>query len=165
MDKLDGRISQELFDRQAVSMRSEQEGLMNKIQDIEKAAPAPVDEAIDMLRPTSRASELFLQQTASEQRRLLQTVMEKASWKDASLLTALFEPFEILRHSVRRSTEDTAALQGLIWLPKVLSLLTSAPVIAPAVTHLDWLTTLGIGFIPTPHDFDRIYHFTLFVTP
>ena len=56
-----------------------------------------------MLRLTSRASELFLQQPAPEQRRLLQTVMEKASWKDGGLETALFEPFEILRHSNQES--------------------------------------------------------------
>jgi hypothetical protein len=30
---------------------------------------------------------------------LLKTVVEKASWKDGVLQAALFEPFEILRHS------------------------------------------------------------------
>jgi hypothetical protein len=87
MDKLDGRISQELFNRQATSMRGGQDGLLRKIQGIEKATPAPVDQAIDMLRLTSRASELFLQQPGSEQRRLLQTVVEKASWKEGPLRT------------------------------------------------------------------------------
>lgn len=58
-----------------------------------------MDQAIDMLRLTSRASELFLQQPGAEQRRLLQTVLEKVAWKDGGLQTALFEPFEILRHS------------------------------------------------------------------
>jgi len=56
-----------------------------------------------MLRLTSRASELFLQQPAAEQRRLLQTVVEKAAWKGGILQTALFEPFEILRHSNQES--------------------------------------------------------------
>ena len=32
VDKIDGRISQELFDRQAASMRGEQDGLVRKIQ-------------------------------------------------------------------------------------------------------------------------------------
>ena len=122
MDKLDGRISQDLFDRQAASMRREQDGLLRKIQDIEKATPTPVDHAIDMLRPTSRASELFLRQPASEQRRLLQTVIEKASWKEGSLQTALFEPFEILRHSnqesYRKEKENVGSGRDLgIWLP------------------------------------------------
>ena len=121
MDKLDGRITQEFFDKQAATLRREQDGLLRKIQDIQKAAPAPVDQAIDMLRLTSRASELFLQQPASEQRRLLQTVLEKAAWKDGALQTALFEPFEILRHSnqesYRKEKEKAGSGRELgIWL-------------------------------------------------
>ena len=123
MDKLDGRISQELFDRQAASMRREQDGLLRRIQSIEKATPAPVDQAIDILRLTSRASELFLQQPGSEQRRLLQTVVEKVSWKDGTLQTALFEPFQILQHSNRESHRKETQKLGSgcdleIWLPR-----------------------------------------------
>ena len=99
MDKLDGRITHEFFDKQAATLRREQDGLLYKIQGIQKAALAPVDHAIDMLRLTSRASDLFLQQPAGEQLQLLQTVVEKAAWKDGALQTALFEPFETLRHS------------------------------------------------------------------
>jgi hypothetical protein len=75
-----------------------------------------------MLRLTSRASELFLQQSAAEQRRLLKTVLEKAAWKDRRLQTALFEPFEILRHSnqesLRKEKENGGSGRDLgIWLP------------------------------------------------
>jgi hypothetical protein len=35
----------------------------------------------------------------STKRRLLQTVVENATWKCGVLQTELFEPFEILRHS------------------------------------------------------------------
>jgi site-specific DNA recombinase len=61
MDKLDGRISQEFFDKQAGALRREQDGLLRRIQEVENGTPAPVDQAIDMLRLTGRASELFLQ--------------------------------------------------------------------------------------------------------
>ena len=96
--------------------------MLRKIQDIQKATPAPVDQAIDMLRLTSRASEMFLQQSAAEQRRLLQTVVEKATWKDGALQTALFEPFQILRHSnqesYRKEKEKAGSGRDLgIWLP------------------------------------------------
>jgi DNA invertase Pin-like site-specific DNA recombinase len=103
VDKLDGRITQLFYDKQAEIVRREQDSLIGKIQEIEKAALAPIDQAIDVLRLTSRASELFLEQSAAEQRRLLQTVLEKAAWKDGALQTALFEPFEILRHSNQES--------------------------------------------------------------
>ncbi len=103
MDKLDGRITQEFFDGQAATWRREQDALLCKIQEIQKATPAPVDQAIDLLRLTSQTSELFLRQSAAEQRRLLQTVIEKAAWKDGGLRMTLFEPFEILRHSDQES--------------------------------------------------------------
>ena len=121
MDKLDGRITQEFFDKQAATLRQEQDSLLRKIQDIQKATLAPVDEGIDMLRLTSRASELFLQQAALEQRRLLRTVVEKAAWKEGSLQTALFEPFQILRHSnqesYRKEKENAGSGRELgVWL-------------------------------------------------
>ena len=43
LDKLDGRISQEFFDKHSGSWRLEQDGLLRKIQDIQKATPAPID--------------------------------------------------------------------------------------------------------------------------
>ena len=61
MDKLDGRIAQEFFDKHSAAWRSKQDGLQRKIQDTKKATPAPIDQAVDMLRLTSRASELFVQ--------------------------------------------------------------------------------------------------------
>ncbi|HEY4365103.1 MAG TPA: hypothetical protein VGN17_29335, partial [Bryobacteraceae bacterium] len=57
-DRLDGRIEMEFYDMQAAECRREQESLRAKIQDIQRAAKAPVNQAIDMLRLTSRASEL-----------------------------------------------------------------------------------------------------------
>jgi hypothetical protein len=123
MDKLDGRITREHFDRLSDTLRGEQDGLRRKMVDIQKATPAPIDQAIDMMRLTSRASELFLQQPAVEQRRLLQLVVEKAAWQDGALRTTLFEPFEILRHSNQESYRKEKELSGSgrdleIWLPK-----------------------------------------------
>jgi hypothetical protein len=76
-----------------------------------------------MLLLTSRARELFLQQSAAEQGRLLGVVVEKAAWKDGELQTTLFEPFEILRHSnresYRRENENGGSgRDSEIWLPK-----------------------------------------------
>jgi metallo-beta-lactamase superfamily protein len=96
-------VSKSRHDRRSLDCRREQESILAKIRDIERTAPAPVDQAIDMMGLMSRASELFLEQPAAEKRRLLQVVVEKASWKGEQLQTALFEPFEILRHSNRES--------------------------------------------------------------
>jgi site-specific DNA recombinase len=121
MDKLDGRIAQEFFDRNSAAWRGEQEALLQKMRSIQTAAPAPIDQAVDMLRLTSKASELFLQQPATEQRRLLQVVIEKAAWQDGALRTTLFEPFDILRHSnqesLRKEKENSGSGLDLeVWL-------------------------------------------------
>jgi hypothetical protein len=76
-----------------------------------------------MLRLTSRASELFLQQPAAEQRRLINVVIHKAAWKDGVLQTTLLEPFEILRHSNQESARNEKSNCGSgkdlkIWLPR-----------------------------------------------
>jgi len=124
LDKLDGRITEEFFNKHSDSWRREQNGLLGKIRDIQNAKPAPLDQAIDTLRLTSRASELFLEQPAAEQRRLLQVVVEKSAWQDGGLRTTLFEPFAILRHSnqesCRKEKENSGSGRDLeIWLPRV----------------------------------------------
>jgi hypothetical protein len=75
-----------------------------------------------MLRLTSQASELFLQQPAAEQRRLLGAVIENAPWREGELRTSLFEPFQILRRSNREShrkqeENPDSAPDIEIWLP------------------------------------------------
>jgi site-specific DNA recombinase len=120
VDKLDSRITQEFFDQQAVLFRAEQDALLRKIKDIQM--PAPVEKAIDIMGFISRASDLFVEQPATEQRRLFQVVVEKAAWRDGALRTTLFEPFEILRHSNRESyrkeNENAGSGRDLeVWLP------------------------------------------------
>lgn len=66
LDKLDGRVTQDFFDNRSAAWRSERDGLLRKIQDLQEVAPAPVDQAIDMLRSTSRVGEVFLQQAGTE---------------------------------------------------------------------------------------------------
>lgn len=121
IDKLDGRITAGFYDAHAADWKREQEALQRKIQDIQRAAPAPVDQAIDMLRLTSQACQLFLQQPPAEQRRLLQTVIKDAAWQDGALRTTLFEPFDVLQHSNSESHRKQKEIGGSmkekeIWL-------------------------------------------------
>jgi site-specific DNA recombinase len=121
MDKLDGRITTEFYDERAALWRREQEVIQRKIQDIQRAAPAPIDQAVDMLRLTSQACHLFLQEPVSEQRRLLQILIKDAAWKDGALRTTLFEPFDVLRHSNseshRKEKEKGGSMNDIgIWL-------------------------------------------------
>ena len=103
IDKLDGRITQEFFDKHSATLRLEQGAVLRKIQEVQKAVPARMDRAIDVLQLMSRASELFLQQPATEQRRLLSVVIQDASWKDQALRTTLFELTRSARFTGRKT--------------------------------------------------------------
>jgi len=121
-DKLDGRITAEFFDQRSATWRSEQDAIQRKIQDIQKATPAPIDEAVNIMQLTSKASELYMQQTAAERRRLLQLMVEKSTWEDGKLQTSLLEPFAMLRHSNQESLRKEKQIAGSgkdlgIWLP------------------------------------------------
>jgi hypothetical protein len=97
-----------------VDCRREQEAILAKIRLIEQSAPAPVDQAIDIVGLMSRASELFLEQPPIEKRRLPQVVIEKAPWRGGEFQTTLFEPFEIPRHSNQESSSKKKRAQGLL---------------------------------------------------
>ena len=123
LDKLDGRITAEFLDQRSAAWRGEQETILRKINVVQSSAPAAVEVAVDAMRFTSRACELFDQQSSSEQRRLLQLLIKNAAWQDGQLRTTLFEPFEILRHSNRESNRKEKEISGAgrdleIWLPK-----------------------------------------------
>jgi site-specific DNA recombinase len=122
-DKLDGLVTAEFYGKLATQWRREQEGIQRKIQDIRCAAPAPMDQAVDMLRLTSQACQLFLQQPANEQRRLLRTLIKDVDWKDGALRATLLEPFDVLRHSNSESLRKEKELKGSmtdteVWLPR-----------------------------------------------
>jgi len=53
LDKLDGCITQEFFDKHSATWRREQDVLLREIQEIQKATPTPLDQAVDTLRLTS----------------------------------------------------------------------------------------------------------------
>ena len=121
LDKLDNRISADFYDQRSAAWRREQETILRKINDIQNSAPAPIEAAVDTLRLTSRACELFEQQNPSEQRQFLQLLIKEAAWKDRKLETSLFEPFEILRRSNRESNRKESEISGAgcdseIWL-------------------------------------------------
>ena len=102
MDKLDGRITQEFFDKQAATLRRAGWSVMQDRRYPEGHA-GPSRSGHQHVARDEPCERVVPPATRREQRRLLQVVVEKASWKDGALQTALFEAFGILRHSNRES--------------------------------------------------------------
>jgi hypothetical protein len=98
-DRLEGRISPEMYDRKARELREQALELSRRINEVQASAPAPVQDAIDLMDLTSRAADLFVVQPAPEKQRFMRLVMKDATWRDGQLQTQFEEPFENLRRS------------------------------------------------------------------
>jgi len=76
MDRLEGRISKEQYDRKAHDLRTQSLQLLDRMNEMRLSAPAPVQDALDLMDVTSRASDLFLTQPAAEKQRFLRLVLK-----------------------------------------------------------------------------------------
>ncbi len=121
-DRLEGRITTEVYDRKVRELRSQSLELLRRIDEIRAGAPAPAIEAIDLMDLTSRAADLFLVQPVDEKQRFLRLVLKSACWQDGQLSTEFEEPFESLRRSnqlnrTKYAESGMAAAQIQDWLP------------------------------------------------
>lgn len=105
VDKLDGRISLEYYERISGQWRGEQDALLRAIQSHQGADHDYMEEGIQLLELAQRAHGLFLQQEPREQRRLLNFVLEDCSWKEGTLTPVYRPPFDLLAATV---AEDRA---------------------------------------------------------
>ena len=71
LDKLDGRIDAEFFDRQAAEWRTELVHILRSVEMHAAANQNYIEEGIKLLQLARRAHELFENQPANEKRKLL----------------------------------------------------------------------------------------------
>jgi DNA invertase Pin-like site-specific DNA recombinase len=102
-DRLEGRISTALYDRKAHDLRTHSLDLLGRMNEMRKSAPAPIQDAIDLMDLISRAADLFLMQPTHEKQRFLKLVLKSAIWQDGRLRSEFEDPFESLRRSNRLS--------------------------------------------------------------
>jgi site-specific DNA recombinase len=120
-DKLEGRITVDMYDRKAGECRSRSLELLRRINEIHVSEPAPIQECIDLMDLTSRAADLFRVQPPKEKQDFLRLVLKSASWQDGRLQTEFEQPFESLRHSNQLSRkkqrrEEMPTTDSEIWL-------------------------------------------------
>jgi site-specific DNA recombinase len=98
-DRLEGRITPEMYDRKASDLRGQSLSLSRRIDEIRAAAPAPVQDAIDLMDLTSRAADLFAVQPVQEKQGFLRLILKSATWRQGQLQTEFEQPFENMRRS------------------------------------------------------------------
>ena len=122
VDKLDGRIDTDFFDRKAAEWREEQQKCLALINEHQDANQTYFDEGILLLELAQRAGKLFRQQSSAEKRRLLGFVLSNCTWKDSHLTAAYRQPFDLLAKNVimldtKMPAERAQTAISKKWLP------------------------------------------------
>lgn|SRR5579884_164045 len=123
IDKLDGKIDADFFDRKAAEWRLEQSRILSAIEDHDKANQTYLKEGVQLLELTQRASILFRKQNPSEKRQLLNFVLSNCIWKENALKVNFKQPFETIAEYIVKSNDKRAvgvAANGSFenWLPR-----------------------------------------------
>jgi hypothetical protein len=158
-DRLEARITPEMYDRKASDLRGQSLALSRRIDEIRAAAPAAVEDAIDLMDLTSRAADLFAVQPVQEKQGFLRLILKSATWRHRELQTEFEQPFENLRRSNQLSSakhkeNGTLNTEIDIWLPGMVS----NPIAARCFVIRKWRITRcnishrshGRGSIGTP---------------
>lgn len=124
VDKLDGRIDTDFFDRKAAEWRAEQRKCLELIRDHQDANQTYLDEGIRLLELAQKAGALFRKQSPAEKRRLLGFVLSNCTWKDGQLTAAYREPFDLLAKNVialekKKPAEHARTGISENWLPRL----------------------------------------------
>ena len=122
IDKLNGRVDADFFDRKAAEWRAEQQECLELIRTHQTANQTYFDEGIRLLELAQKAGRLFRRQSSAEKRRLLGFVLSNCTWKDGQLTAAYPQPFDLLaKNVIALETKKPAegAQTGIFdnWLP------------------------------------------------
>ena len=121
VDKLDGRIDAEFFDRMSAEWRAEQDRCLQDIERHSDADQSYLEDGIRVLELAKDAQRLFNKQEPREKRRLLSFVVSNCSWKGGELTVNLRQPFDLLADTTARAAqveaaEDADLAKQAIWL-------------------------------------------------
>jgi site-specific DNA recombinase len=138
VDKLDGKVDGNFFERMSSEWRGEQDRCQREIERHQTADQSYLEEGVRILELARNAQRLFEKQEPREKRRLLDFLVSNCSWKGGELSTVLRQPFDLLAETTAIAAQ--AARDGRrnltkseIWLAAsvlAVSLSISSPVIA-----------------------------------
>lgn len=112
LDKLDGRIDTNFFDRKAAEFRAEQCRLMRDIEAHRTANRSYIEEGVRLLELAQRAHRLFESQPPTEKRKLLDFVLSNCTWKAGELKAEYRKPFDVLALAVAADRNSSGGNGG-----------------------------------------------------
>ncbi len=139
VDKLDGRIDAEFFDRMSAEWRAEQDRCLREIERHSAADQSYLEEGIRVLELAKDAQRLFDKQEPREKRRLLNFAVSNCSWKGGELTVTLRQPFDLLADTTARamqvedSDEANLAKKAIGWEAGIRTPISRVRVCCPTV--------------------------------
>ena len=112
IDKLDGKIGGDFFDRMAGQWREEQTRCLRDIERHQEAEQVYMDEGVQILELARNARALFERQTAREKRRLLNFVLSNFTWADGEVVATFRQPFDLLAETTANAARSEAGNGG-----------------------------------------------------
>ena len=122
VDKLDGNVFQEFFDRKNGDWRTEQAEILRKIEKHQNANCSYLEEGVRLLELAQKAASLYEKQEMKEKRRILDFLFSNCLWKDGVLIPNYRKPFDTLAltntaYQKRKATSRLKSGLSEIWLP------------------------------------------------
>jgi site-specific DNA recombinase len=124
VDKLDGKVPQEFFDRKNSDWRAEQAEILRKIEKHQNANCSYLDEGVRLLELAQKATSLYEKQEMRDKRRVLDFIFSNCLWRDGGLIPNYRKPFDILAltnaaYQKRKATSRVKSGLSDIWLHRV----------------------------------------------
>ena len=122
VDKLDGIIGAEFFEKMSAEWRADQDRCLRDIERHQSADQSYLEDGVCLIELAQNAQRLFAKQEAREKRRLLNFLVSNCSWQDGALSVTFRQPFDLIAETTAIDAKRKAAGEvsnGLseIWLP------------------------------------------------
>jgi len=106
IDKLDGMVPMEFYDRKTNEWRGEQMAVRRELERHEQANHSYVNEGVALLELASQAEALFRSQPANEERKLLDFVCSNSRWSNGVLTLDFRQPFDLIADGASLSARE-----------------------------------------------------------
>lgn len=124
LDKLDGRITLEVYERLSRDFQDQRQKLMAQVQSHQQASDAYNMDGVLILELAQNARRLYEAQSPREKRRLLDILLSNCTWGGVEFKPTLKQPFDLIAETNAKAkavaTVGTAKMaENEIWLGDV----------------------------------------------
>jgi site-specific DNA recombinase len=101
LDKLDGKIDAEFWERKSAEWRAEEQQVTMKLAGLDQASPDRLLNASRILELANKARFLYVSQNPAEKAKLLKMVLSNCTLDSATLYPTYRKPFDLIFHRAK----------------------------------------------------------------